>query len=53
VAARIEQALEVIAPERLMVGPDCGMKFLPPETAFGKLRSMVDGAELVRARLSS
>jgi 5-methyltetrahydropteroyltriglutamate--homocysteine methyltransferase len=51
VASRIEAALEVIAPERLQVGPDCGMKYLSRELAFAKLRALVEGARLVRARL--
>lgn len=53
VAERIERALEVIGPERLMIGPDCGMKFLDADTAYGKLAAMVQGAELVRRRLSA
>jgi 5-methyltetrahydropteroyltriglutamate--homocysteine methyltransferase len=51
VAERIERALEVVPPERLQVGPDCGMKYLPRDVAYGKLRALVEGAELVRARL--
>ena len=51
VASRIEAALEVIPPERLQVGPDCGMKYLSRELAFAKLRALVEGARLVRARL--
>jgi 5-methyltetrahydropteroyltriglutamate--homocysteine methyltransferase len=51
VAGRIEAALQVIPPERLQVGPDCGMKYLPRETAFAKLRALVEGARLVRERL--
>ena len=31
--------------------PDCGMKYLPRESAFGKMRAMVEGAALVRAEL--
>ena len=50
VAERIEAALTVIPPERLQVGPDCGMKYLPRELAFAKLRALVDGARIVRAR---
>ena len=49
VADRIHGALEHIDPERLMVGPDCGMKCLPREVARGKLRALVEGAALVRA----
>ena len=51
VAQRIEAALAVIPPERLQVGPDCGMKYLPRELAFRKLRSLVEGARIVRERL--
>ena len=51
VASRIEAALEVIPPERLQVGPDCGMKYLSRELAFAKLRALVEGARLMRARL--
>jgi 5-methyltetrahydropteroyltriglutamate--homocysteine methyltransferase len=47
VAARIERALGVLSAERLVVAPDCGMKYLPRELAFGKLRAMVAGARLV------
>lgn len=52
VAVRIESALEFIAPERLQVAPDCGMKYLPRDVAFAKLRALVQGAERVRAQLS-
>jgi 5-methyltetrahydropteroyltriglutamate--homocysteine methyltransferase len=51
VAERIEAALAVIPPERLQVGPDCGMKYLPREVAFAKLRALVEGARIVRERL--
>jgi len=37
--------------ERLILAPDCGMKYLPRDIAFGKLKAMVEGADLVRARL--
>ena len=50
VARRIESALAVVGEERLVVAPDCGMKYLPRERAFRKLEAMVAGAELaVRA----
>ena len=52
VAARIEAALAFIEPERLQVAPDCGMKYLPRDVAFAKLRALVEGAEQVRARLA-
>jgi 5-methyltetrahydropteroyltriglutamate--homocysteine methyltransferase len=52
IAQRIERILEVVPPQRLIVGPDCGMKFLPPAVAFGKLQAMVDGAAIVRERLA-
>jgi 5-methyltetrahydropteroyltriglutamate--homocysteine methyltransferase len=47
VAERIRRALEVVPPERLVVAPDCGMKYLPRERAFRKLEAMVAGARLV------
>jgi 5-methyltetrahydropteroyltriglutamate--homocysteine methyltransferase len=50
---RIERAVEVVGPERLMVGPDCGMKFVPPDVAFGKLQAMAQAADIVRGRLTA
>jgi 5-methyltetrahydropteroyltriglutamate--homocysteine methyltransferase len=47
VAARIRKALDVVPRERLVIGPDCGMKYLPRERAFRKLQAMVAGARLV------
>ncbi|MGH3063729.1 MAG: uroporphyrinogen decarboxylase family protein [Gaiellaceae bacterium] len=47
VADRIRCALEVLPSERLVVAPDCGMKYLPRELAFRKLEAMVEGARLV------
>jgi 5-methyltetrahydropteroyltriglutamate--homocysteine methyltransferase len=47
VAGRIRKALEVVTPDRLVVAPDCGMKYLPRELAFRKLQAMVAGARLV------
>jgi 5-methyltetrahydropteroyltriglutamate--homocysteine methyltransferase len=47
VAERIRRALTVLPRERIVVAPDCGMKYLPRELAFRKLRSMVAGARLV------
>jgi 5-methyltetrahydropteroyltriglutamate--homocysteine methyltransferase len=51
VADRIRRALAVVSPERLVVAPDCGMKYLPRERAFRKLEAMVAGARLVREEL--
>ena len=51
VAERIEAALAVVSPERLQVGPDCGMKYLSRDLAFAKLRALVEGARIVRERL--
>jgi 5-methyltetrahydropteroyltriglutamate--homocysteine methyltransferase len=52
VAGRIRAALAVLPPERLVVAPDCGMKYLPRERAFRKLEAMVAGARLVEAELA-
>jgi 5-methyltetrahydropteroyltriglutamate--homocysteine methyltransferase len=51
VAARIRAALAVVPADRLAVAPDCGMKYLPRAAAFGKLKSLVEGAALVRREL--
>ena len=52
VADRIRGALKYIAAERLIPAPDCGMKYLPRDTAFGKLKSLSEGAAIVRQELS-
>ena len=48
IADRIRRALPFISPERVILAPDCGMKYLPREVADGKLRSMVKAAEILR-----
>jgi 5-methyltetrahydropteroyltriglutamate--homocysteine methyltransferase len=52
VAARIRRALPYVAAERLVVAPDCGMKYLSRQSAFGKLQAMAEGAEIVRQELA-
>jgi 5-methyltetrahydropteroyltriglutamate--homocysteine methyltransferase len=52
VARRIDAALEFVPADRLQVGPDCGMKYLPREAALAKLRALVEGARRVRDRLA-
>lgn len=49
IAARIRKALQFVAKENVILAPDCGMKYLPRDVAFGKLKSMVAAAELLRA----
>jgi 5-methyltetrahydropteroyltriglutamate--homocysteine methyltransferase len=51
VAERIRAGLRFVRPERLIPAPDCGMKYLPRETAYGKLRALSDGAAIVRREL--
>ena len=51
VADRIRKALPFVAAEDLIVAPDCGMKYLPRDIAFGKLEAMVAGAKIMRAEL--
>ncbi|OYX78648.1 MAG: 5-methyltetrahydropteroyltriglutamate--homocysteine methyltransferase [Sphingomonadales bacterium 32-65-25] len=53
VAARIRRALPHVDPTKVIVAPDCGMKYLPRETAFGKMQAMVAGATIVRAEMGS
>ncbi|HUI59276.1 MAG TPA: hypothetical protein VLX90_03600, partial [Steroidobacteraceae bacterium] len=52
VAGRIRRALPYVAAGNLLIAPDCGMKYLPRDIAFGKLQSMVAGAQLVRRELA-
>jgi 5-methyltetrahydropteroyltriglutamate--homocysteine methyltransferase len=51
VAAQIRAALRHITPERLLLSPDCGMKYLPRATAFAKLQALVAGTRIVRREL--
>jgi 5-methyltetrahydropteroyltriglutamate--homocysteine methyltransferase len=51
VAERIRRALPYVPAERIVVAPDCGMKYLPRDIAFAKLKAMVDGAKIVRDEL--
>jgi 5-methyltetrahydropteroyltriglutamate--homocysteine methyltransferase len=51
VAARIRAGLKYLTPARLAAAPDCGMKYLPRETAFGKLQALSAAARAVRADL--
>ena len=52
VADRIRAALAFVAPERIVVAPDCGMKYLRRDVAIAKMRVMVEGTALVRAELA-
>jgi 5-methyltetrahydropteroyltriglutamate--homocysteine methyltransferase len=51
VAERIRRALPYVPAERIVAAPDCGMKYLPRDIAFAKLKAMVDGAKIVRDEL--
>jgi len=53
VAARIRKALKYIKPEQVILAPDCGMKYLPREVADGKLKAMVEAAQLLRDEYAS
>ena len=52
VADRIRDGLRFVAAEKLVPAPDCGMKYLPRDVAFGKLRAMAEGAAIVRRELA-
>jgi 5-methyltetrahydropteroyltriglutamate--homocysteine methyltransferase len=51
VAGRIRRALPHVPAERIVVAPDCGLKYLPREIAYGKICAMVEGARMVRREL--
>jgi 5-methyltetrahydropteroyltriglutamate--homocysteine methyltransferase len=52
VADRIRRALDHVPAERILVAPDCGMKYLPRAIAFGKMQAMAQGAAIVRREIS-
>jgi 5-methyltetrahydropteroyltriglutamate--homocysteine methyltransferase len=53
VADRVRRAFDRVAPERLVIATDCGMKYLPRESAEGKMRAMAEAARILRAELGS
>ena len=48
VANRVRRALRYVSPQDVIIAPDCGMKYLPREVAFGKMRAMVEAAKILR-----
>jgi len=52
IAARVRRALPYVTPDRLVLAPDCGMKYLPRESAFGKLSALAAAAATLRAELA-
>ena len=52
VAERIRAALKYIAPDKLVAAPDCGMKYLERDVAFGKLAALARGAAMVRKEIA-
>ena len=50
IVQRIERALPYVKAENVILAPDCGMKYLPRETAVGKLRAMVEAAKVLRRK---
>ena len=52
VAGRIRAGLKCVDATKLVIAPDCGMKYLPRATAFGKLKAMAEGAAIVRRELA-
>ncbi len=52
VASRIREGLKHVPAERLVPAPDCGMKYMPRERAFGKLKALAEGAAIVRRALT-
>jgi 5-methyltetrahydropteroyltriglutamate--homocysteine methyltransferase len=51
VAARIRRALPFVSVEKIIVCTDCGMKYLPRDVAAGKMKAMVEGADIVRREI--
>jgi 5-methyltetrahydropteroyltriglutamate--homocysteine methyltransferase len=53
VAARVRRALKHMPADKVIVAPDCGMKYLPHDVAFGKMQAMVEGARILRAEYTA
>ena len=52
VAERIRRALPFVPADRIVVAPDCGLKYLPRQVAYGKMKAMAEGASIVRRELA-
>src|SRR5467141_1153190 len=52
VAERIRKALRFVKKEDVIVAPDCGMKYLPCDVAYGKMKAMVEGAKILRTEVA-
>jgi 5-methyltetrahydropteroyltriglutamate--homocysteine methyltransferase len=52
IAGRVRRALPYVSADRLILAPDCGMKYLPRDVAFGKLKAMADAASILRREVS-
>jgi len=50
---RVRRALPYVPADRLVLAPDCGMKYLPRDAAFGKLSAMTAAAAQLRSELGS
>jgi 5-methyltetrahydropteroyltriglutamate--homocysteine methyltransferase len=53
VAGRIRRALPYVRPENVIIAPDCGMKYLPRDVAFGKMQAMVGAAKILRQEFAA
>ena len=53
VARRIRRALPYVRPENVIIAPDCGMKYLPRDVAFGKMQAMVGAARILRQEFAA
>ena len=52
IASRVKKALKYVAAENIILAPDCGMKYLPREVANGKLKAMVQAAQMLRSEVN-
>jgi 5-methyltetrahydropteroyltriglutamate--homocysteine methyltransferase len=52
VAGRVRRALPHVSPDRIILAPDCGMKYLPRDVAFGKLKAMAEAAAILRREVT-
>jgi 5-methyltetrahydropteroyltriglutamate--homocysteine methyltransferase len=52
VVERVKKALRHVPKVNVILAPDCGMKYLPGEVAFGKMKAMVEAAKILRSEFS-
>jgi 5-methyltetrahydropteroyltriglutamate--homocysteine methyltransferase len=51
IADRVRRVLDEVDVDKLMLSSDCGLKYLPRESAAGKMRSLAEAAAILRTQV--